>query len=487
MITVKSLNKEGIMKDTDIIDEIIELGKERGIIPLNEIQDTLPPEFFTPDELEEFIDRLQGMGIKVTEEAVLNDEEVFEEEEEAGEQGRTEDLVQVYFQSMGNITVLSRQQEQEIAGQLQAAKHKLQDILTGMPFYKEIEQTLFAPDENPDETEENISDEAIRICFTALENLMEKLDRAEKKISRYGTLRNLRKLIQGNKKISAMAEKLGTLEKEVHAAFKEVEAATGGTVQELKTKYHTLTETRSLITELKNELIIRNLRLVVNIAKHYVGKGLPLLDLIQEGNIGLMKAIDKFDHERGFKFSTYATWWIRQAITRALIDQTKTIRVPVHMVELYNKISKATKELTLEMGKEPSSDEIAQRLEIPTGKVEQVFNAIQDPVAIQTPVGDDDSMLEDFISDKNNASPYDDIERSNMNQHLLKVLHTLSPREEKVVRMRFGIGEEREHTLEEIGKYLSLTRERVRQIEAKALAKLKHPKRRNELKVLLSA
>jgi RNA polymerase primary sigma factor len=200
-----------------------------------------------------------------------------------------------------------------------------------------------------------------------------------------------------------------------------------------------------------------------------------------------MKAIDKFDHERGFKFSTYATWWIRQAITRALIDQTKTIRVPVHMVELYNKISKATKQLTIELSREPGSDEIAQLLGIQPGKVEQVFNAIQDPVAIQTPVGDDDSKLEDFLSDKNNASPYADIERSDMNEHLLNVLHTLSPREEKIIRMRFGIGEHREHTLEEIGRHLSLTRERVRQIESKALAKLKHPKRRNELKVLLSA
>jgi RNA polymerase primary sigma factor len=480
------------MKDTDIHDEIIERGKERGAITFTEIQDALPSEFYSPDEMEEFIDRIQGMGIKVTEEEDVPAEEDLSEEEEQGEEPqRAEDLVQVYFHSMGNITVLSRQEEQQIAGRLQEAKHGMRDILTGMPFYEEFERTLSVSGEAPvtaeDDRGEKISYESISEALEILDGLMEKLDRAEKRTSRFGSLKNLRKLQQGKKKNSALVSELETLEKDVRAVIKEVEGATGCRVQKLKVKYRALTDINSLIIDLKNELIVRNLRLVVNIAKHYVGKGLPLLDLIQEGNIGLMKAIDKFDHERGFKFSTYATWWIRQAITRALIDQTKTIRVPVHMVELYNKISKATKQLTVALSREPGSDEIAQLLGIQPGKVEQVFNAIQDPVAIQTPVGDDDSKLEDFISDKNNTSPYSDIERSDMNEHLLNVLHTLSPREEKVIRMRFGIGEHREHTLEEIGRHLSLTRERVRQIESKALAKLKHPKRRNDLKVLLSA
>lgn len=481
------------MKDIDIHDEIIARGKQQGTIPFTEIQDAFPAEFYEPDEMEDFIDRLHGMGIKITEgEDILEEGTLPEEgEEEVTEEPfRTEDLVQVYFQSMGNITVLSRQEEQEIAGRLRNAKQGMWDILSRMPFFREFEDT-FPPREDAEIAEEErgefLSYDSLSSALELLKSLMKKLDRAEKRTSRFGGLKNLRKLIQKKQKHTASAAELEILEQEVRASVKEVEKATGCTARQLKAKYRTLADINALVIDLKNELVVRNLRLVVNIAKHYVGKGLPLLDLIQEGNIGLMKAIDKFDHERGFKFSTYATWWIRQAITRALIDQTKTIRVPVHMVELYNKISKATRQLTLEMSREPASDEIAERLGIQQGKVEQVFNAIQDPVAIQTPVGDDDSKLEDFISDKNTASPYADIERNDMHEHLLKVLHTLSSREERVIRMRFGIGEHREHTLEEIGRHLSLTRERVRQIESKALAKLKHPKRRNELKVLLSA
>jgi RNA polymerase primary sigma factor len=205
-------------------------------------------------------------------------------------------------------------------------------------------------------------------------------------------------------------------------------------------KWDRISRVKAFVLEAKNELITRNLRLVVNIAKNYVGRGLPLLDLIQEGNIGLMKAVDKFKYEKGFKFSTYATWWIRQAITRALIDQTKTIRVPVHMMEFYNRVTKASRELTQELGREPTDDEIAKRLMVPTKKVEEVFRAIQDPIALQTPVGDEDTELEDFIGDKNSPSPYTDAESNEISGYIKKVLGTLTPKEEKVIRMRFGIG-----------------------------------------------
>jgi RNA polymerase primary sigma factor len=198
-----------------------------------------------------------------------------------------------------------------------------------------------------------------------------------------------------------------------------------------------------------------------------------------------MRAIDKFDYKRGFKFSTYATWWIRQAVTRALMDQAKTIRVPVHMMDFYNKVSKASRELRQQLGREPSKKEIAKRLEVSTGKIEEVFRAIQDPIALQTPIGDDGTTIEEFISDKDSPTPYSDTERNNVTEQILKVLNTLTPRESEIIRRRFGIGFGKDHTLEEVGRQFSITRERVRQIEYRALRKLQHPKRRNELKVLI--
>ena len=278
---------------------------------------------------------------------------------------------------------------------------------------------------------------------------------------------------------------LNALAKEVQNEYKQVESEVGIKIDELKAKWDRITKARTLVSEAKNELITRNLRLVINIAKHYIGRGLALLDLIQEGNIGLMRAIDKFDYRRGFKFSTYATWWIRQGVSRALIDQSKTIRVPVHAADFYNKISKASRELTQQLGREPSKEEIAKRLEVSTGKIEEVFRAIQDPIALQTPIGDEGSTIEDFITDKDSPSPYSNRESNDVTEHILHVLNTIAPREAEILKMRFGIGLDKDCTLEEIGNHFSITRERVRQIEAKALRKLRHPSRRRALKVLV--
>nr|WP_277950215.1 sigma-70 family RNA polymerase sigma factor [Dissulfurispira thermophila] len=313
---------------------------------------------------------------------------------------------------------------------------------------------------------------------------MELVEDADKKIKKYDNLKGLRAAINDKKKKGQNTKKLELLLKEVQAEYKRIESEAGIKVDELKGIWNKISKARYLVTEAKNELITRNLRLVVNIAKNYVGRGLPLLDLIQEGNIGLMKAVDKFKYEKGFKFSTYATWWIRQAITRALIDQTKTIRVPVHMMEFYNRVTKASRELTQQLGREPTNEEIAKKLVVPVRKVEEVFRAIQDPIALQTPVGDEDTELEDFIGDKASPSPYSDAERIEISEQIQRVLRTLTPKEETVIRMRFGIGVDRDHTLEEVGRYLSITRERVRQIEAKALRKLKHPSRLRALKIL---
>ena len=473
------------MRERDIFEEIIEIGKRRGVLTYDEINDALPSEFFSPDEIEDLMDLLQDMGVKVVdyEETASTEEEV--EEEELEEYEKTEDLVQAYFHSMGDISILTKDEETELAKRLEEGREIIKGIVTGLPLYKKIEANLDG-DEEEMTPEEERADEALLKSIARLEELMTAVGAAERKIARHGSLKDLRKTINEKKKKGIHPEKLEALAKQVQQEYRGVETEIGIKIGELKVLYERISKAKALLTEAKNELITRNLRLVVNIAKNYVGRGLPLLDLIQEGNIGLMKAVDKFKYEKGFKFSTYATWWIRQAITRALIDQTKTIRVPVHMMEFYNRVTKASRDLTQQLGREPSNEEIAQRLAVPTRKVEEVFRAIQDPIALQTPVGDEDTELEDFIGDKNSPSPYSDAERIEVSEQIQRVLRTLTPKEEKVIRMRFGIGAERDHTLEEVGRHLSITRERVRQIEAKALRKLKHPSRLRALKLLTS-
>ncbi len=476
------------MRERDIFEEIIDIGKRRGTLTYDEINDALPSEFFSPDELEDLMDLLQDMGVKVIdyEEPGASEEEVAEEE--VGEYEKTEDLVQAYFHSMGDISILTKDEETELAKRLEEGREIIREIVTEMPLYKKIEASLETQEtEEEENVEEDKPDEALISSLKILDSLMKKVDASDRKIARYGTLKDLRKLISDKKRKDINPAKLLVLQKEIQNEYKKIETEVGFRMEDLKAKWDRIIKARSLVTEAKNELITRNLRLVVNIAKNYVGRGLPLLDLIQEGNIGLMKAVDKFKYEKGFKFSTYATWWIRQAITRALIDQTKTIRVPVHMMEFYNRVTKASRELTQQLGREPSNEEIAKKLAVPTRKVEEVFRAIQDPIALQTPVGDEDTELEDFIGDKNSPSPYSDAERNEISEQILMILKTLTPKEEKVIRMRFGIGVDRDHTLEEVGRHLSITRERVRQIEAKALRKLKHPSRLRALKVLTSA
>lgn len=446
-------------------------------------------------------------------------------------QGYEDDItnpIRHYIREMGNLKLLTREEEIKVAREIEETKKEIngvimaypgtvRELLNILPKLKKtgslVKEVTFDLDE--DESVENEIEDETRRVINLLERLKitkERMDAAKKREEKKACMEEIKSIIREinlGKKITEtiitdmkrLVARIEELEKRIKESetteedakilkqeLRRIEKEAGVSSRKLKKYVCKIIDAEKRYTEAKNVLVKANLRLVVSIAKRYLNRGLSFLDLVQEGNLGLMKAVEGFEYRRGYKFSTYATWWVRQAITRAIADQARTIRIPVHMIETINKIIKVSRELVQENGREPTPEEIASRIGLPPDKVRKVLRITKEPISLETPVNDEeDTHLSDFIEDKRTPSPQDSVIFNDLKEQLNKVLATLSPREEKVIRMRFGIGEKQDYTLEEVGQVFEVTRERIRQIEAKALKKLKHPTRAKKIHPFLEA